>query len=70
MIELDFQRLGTAGFEAMRHAQPPEAPRIDKAQFPARRQLRDQVGVFCHFAVRRANHHAPGHPQVNDPLRV
>ena len=68
LIEFDLQRLGTARFEAMGHAQTSEAPRIDETQFPARGQLRDQVSVLCHFAVGRANDHASGHPQVNDPL--
>ena len=70
LSELDLERLGTARFETMGHAQTPEAARIDETQFPARGQLRDQMSVLDHFAVRRANHHAPGHPQMNDPLRA
>ena len=37
------------GFETVSHAQTPEAPRIDKAQFPARSQLRDQRGCALRF---------------------
>ena len=70
MIQLNLKRLGAGGFETMRHTQTPEAPRIDKAQFPSRCQFRNQVGVFCDFSVGLANHHAPGHSQVDDPLGV
>ena len=34
MVKLNLKRLRAVGFEAASHAQPPEAPRIDKAQFP------------------------------------
>ena len=68
VVELNFERLGTVSFETVRNTQTPEAPRINEAQFPARSQLRDQVGVFCHFAVRGGDHHATGHSQVDDPL--
>ena len=70
LIEFDFQGLGTPRFEAMSDTQTSEAPRIDETQFPARGQLCHQVSVLCHFAAGRANDHAPGHAQVNDPLRV
>ena len=42
--KLDFERLRAVGFETASYAEPPEAPRIDKAQFPSRSQLGDQRG--------------------------
>ena len=68
MVKLNLKRLRAVGFEAASHAQPTEAPRIDKAQFPPRSQLGDQVGMLCDLTVRRANQHAARHSQVDDPL--
>ena len=70
VVQLDLERFGTLGFEAFGDTQTSETARIDETQFPARGQLRDQMSVLCHFAIRRANHHAPGHPKMDDPLRL
>src|SRR3954462_7782604 len=68
MIKLDFERLRAVCIETSSYAQTPEAPRINKAQFPSGCELGNQVCMLNDFTVRWTNHHAAGHSQMDDPL--
>ena len=46
-----------------------EHPRIDKPEFAAGGERGDQVSVFNDLSCRLAHHHAPGHAEMDDPLR-
>jgi len=52
------------------YAEFPKHPRVDEAQFAARTEAGNQVSVFGNLGGRIANHQAPGHAKMHDPLSL
>src|SRR6202521_661447 len=60
----------TTGIEAAgMNAELAKHPWIDKPEFAPRSELRDQVSVLRDLRCRIANDQAPGHSEMDDPLR-
>ena len=71
ILEADLQWLSSGRLKRLtHHLQFSKHSRIDIAQFPARRQLRNQMRVLLDLLIGVRNNHFARHPQVHDPLRM